>query len=265
MRKTNVKETRELNVSEVYEFYPMNIMTQIGYNSIRDEITEDEFIENFEALINNWLEKDDTKTQTYSRMAKVIVLRYKFYNTLDAVAKELGVTRERIRQIEHKALRIMCYPSYNEMLLISNRVKDLQEAVREQQHELELTLNDLKLEIANARTKIAKIQSLFEYEDIKQKFKELELEEEFRRSKFEIAVEELELSVRSYNCLRRAGIRTVYDLIQKSEEDMVKVRNLGRKSLKEIREKLHSMGLGFKNERIEEEPTDQDWEEEDFE
>ena len=264
MRKTNVKETRELNVSKVYEFYPMNIMTQIGYNSIRDDIAEAEFIENFEALINNWNAKDDT--QTYPRMAKVIVLRYKFFNTLDAVAKELGVTRERIRQIENKALRIMCYPRYNEMLLISNRVKAIQEAVREQQHELELTLNDLKLEIAKARAKIAKIQSLFEYEEIKEKFKELELEEEFRRSKFEIAVEELELSVRSYNCVRRAGIRTVYDLIQKSEEDMMKVRNLGRKSLKEIREKLHSMGLGFKNERIEEETlTDLEWEEEDFE
>jgi DNA-directed RNA polymerase subunit alpha len=60
------------------------------------------------------------------------------------------------------------------------------------------------------------------------------------------SVEELDLSVRSYNCLKRASINTVADLANMSEEDMMKVRNLGRKSLKEIKEKLEGMGLGFK-------------------
>jgi len=59
-------------------------------------------------------------------------------------------------------------------------------------------------------------------------------------------VEELDLSVRSYNCLKRASINTVSDLTDMSEEEMMKVRNLGRKSLKEIKEKLEGMGLGFK-------------------
>ena len=57
---------------------------------------------------------------------------------------------------------------------------------------------------------------------------------------------ELDLSVRSYNCLKRAGIQTVQDLAAKSEDDMIKVRNLGKKSLKEVKEKLVELGLGFK-------------------
>ena len=59
----------------------------------------------------------------------------------------------------------------------------------------------------------------------------------------EMTIEELDLSVRSFNCLKRAGINTVEDLINKSEEDMMKVRNLGRKSLEEVVRKLNSLGF----------------------
>lgn len=59
-------------------------------------------------------------------------------------------------------------------------------------------------------------------------------------------IEDLDLSVRSYNCLKRAGIQTVDELTQKSEEEMMRVRNLGKKSLKEVKEKLIEMGMGFK-------------------
>jgi DNA-directed RNA polymerase subunit alpha len=61
------------------------------------------------------------------------------------------------------------------------------------------------------------------------------------------AIEELDLSVRSYNCLKRAGIQTIRELVQRSEEEMMKVRNLGKKSLKEIKDKLQAMGLGFRD------------------
>lgn len=61
-----------------------------------------------------------------------------------------------------------------------------------------------------------------------------------------ITIEELDLSVRSYNCLKRAGITSVMELTERTEEDMMKVKNLGKKSLKEIREKLVGMGLSFK-------------------
>ena len=61
-----------------------------------------------------------------------------------------------------------------------------------------------------------------------------------------MTIEELDMSIRSFNCLKRAGIDTVEDLISKREEDMIKVRNLGRKSLEEIIQKLNSLGLSLR-------------------
>jgi len=71
----------------------------------------------------------------------------------------------------------------------------------------------------------------------------VEKEEEERDKILDMSIEELDLSVRSYNCLKRAAINTVGELIMKTEEDMMKVRNLGRKSLEEVDEKLASLGL----------------------
>jgi len=73
----------------------------------------------------------------------------------------------------------------------------------------------------------------------------VEKEESKKEKVLEMPIEELELSVRSYNCLKRAGISTVEDLANKSQEDMMKVRNLGKKSLDEVTNKLIALGLGF--------------------
>ena len=73
-------------------------------------------------------------------------------------------------------------------------------------------------------------------------------EETVEENKYEnFTIEELDLSVRSYNCLKRAGIATILELTDKTEEDMMKVKNLGKKSLKEIKEKLVAYGLSFKD------------------
>jgi len=69
--------------------------------------------------------------------------------------------------------------------------------------------------------------------------------EEAGAKTMEMTIEDLELSVRSYNCLKRAGINTVAELVQKTEEDMMKVRNLGRKSLDEVKKKLAELGLSL--------------------
>ena len=76
----------------------------------------------------------------------------------------------------------------------------------------------------------------------------IEKEEDKKEKVLEMTIEELDLSVRSYNCLKRAGINTVQELITKTEEDMMKVRNLGRKSLEEVQEKLEELGLGLRTE-----------------
>ena len=76
----------------------------------------------------------------------------------------------------------------------------------------------------------------------------IEKEEDQKEKVLEMTIEELDLSVRSYNCLKRAGINTVQELTQKTEEDMMKVRNLGRKSLEEVQEKLGELGLSLRKE-----------------
>lgn len=74
----------------------------------------------------------------------------------------------------------------------------------------------------------------------------VEKEEETKDKILEMTIEELDLSVRSYNCLKRAGINSVEELTNRSEEDMMKVRNLGKKSLEEVVHKLHDLGLSLK-------------------
>ncbi len=74
----------------------------------------------------------------------------------------------------------------------------------------------------------------------------VEKEENKKDKLLEMAIEDLDLSVRSYNCLKRAGINTTQDLIQKTEEDMMKVRNLGVKSLEEVTSKLAELGLSLR-------------------
>ena len=74
----------------------------------------------------------------------------------------------------------------------------------------------------------------------------IEKDEDRKEKALEMTIEELELSVRSFNCLKRASINTVEELTQKTEEDMMKVRNLGLKSLVEVKNKLAELGLSLK-------------------
>ena len=74
----------------------------------------------------------------------------------------------------------------------------------------------------------------------------VEKEEDKKEKILEITIEELDLSVRSYNCLKRAGINTVEELIMRNEEEMMKVRNLGKKSLEEVQQKLQALGLSLR-------------------
>jgi len=75
----------------------------------------------------------------------------------------------------------------------------------------------------------------------------VEKEEDKKEKVLEMTIEELDLSVRSYNCLKRAGINTVEELAEKSEDDMMKVRNLGKKSMEEVKQKLADLELGLRH------------------
>jgi len=82
-------------------------------------------------------------------------------------------------------------------------------------------------------------------EDTRQKEIMIQKQEPKKEKVLEMTIEELDLSVRSYNCLKRANINTVEDLISKTEDDMMKVRNLGRKSLEEVLHKLEALNLSL--------------------
>ena len=71
-----------------------------------------------------------------------------------------------------------------------------------------------------------------------------EPENDSKEKVLEMTIEELDLSVRAFNCLKRAGINTVAELVQRNQEDMMKVRNLGKKSLEEVEQKLIGLGAG---------------------
>ena len=74
----------------------------------------------------------------------------------------------------------------------------------------------------------------------------VEPEDDKKDKVMEMTIEDLDLSVRAYNCLKRAGINTVAELVQRNQEDMMKVRNLGKKSLEEVEQKLQALGLGLR-------------------
>ena len=74
----------------------------------------------------------------------------------------------------------------------------------------------------------------------------VENDEKGKEKVLEMTIEELDLSVRAYNCLKRAGINTISELVQRNQEDMMKVRNLGRKSLEEVEQKLEALGLSLR-------------------
>ena len=134
------------------------------------------------------------------REQMIVWSRYSQNKTLEEVAKELNVTRERIRQIEAKALRKLGHPR-NRSCVMAISVKQHQDEIREYAEEMKKN---------GALPKVIA----------------------------EIPIEELELSVRAYNCLKRAGINTIVQLQELSEEKLLSVRNLGRKATAEIQSKL---------------------------
>ena len=90
-------------------------------------------------------------------------------------------------------------------------------------------------------------EKLSEWQKRNKEYLEKKAQEEAEKEKMLImTIEELDLSVRSYNCLKRAGINTIQELTNKSEAEMIKVRNLGRKSLEEVKQKLANLELSLR-------------------
>jgi transcriptional regulator len=154
-------------------------------------------------------------------------------STLEQVAKDLGVTRERIRQLELRAQRKLIIALKKRLVKINaDIVVDLEDEKRLPGLEKDL--------IVQLRTKIPVLKKLITYiESLEQLIPEAVTSESLLDQRIEV----LDLSTRSYNALRRAGVDTLRDLSQRSIRELEKVRALGRKSLMEIIQKAENFGL----------------------
>ena len=173
------------------------------------------------SYIENHIEENlDLALKTFKeREARIFNLVYKYGYTAKAVGLKEGITGERVNQIVRKTLRRLRMPQRKNILQYGQEYFDLQENIEQLKVEYRKKIEELKYKIANHESIEIEKDDLVEYSKI----------------------ENLDLSVRSYNCLKRARINTIGELTQKTEEDMMRVRNLGRKSLKEIKDKLFNL------------------------
>lgn len=219
----DAKDRERVNLLRVY---PYNLIPLI--NGEDDESDIKAWEEDNKVYYSPRLIEEVMTQHLTERENKVLQMRYEWGMSLEEVGKELGVTRERIRQVETRAIRkmrmrkldIMCAPAIAYRKELSDN-----EVLRNQVNYLQSELD-----------RIRGISELPRDEADK------------KRSIMETSIDELNLSIRSYNCCKRAGINTLGDLSMKTLDDMYHVRNLGRRSMQEIEQKMAEYGLSFKPE-----------------
>ena len=206
----NIKEKKE---------YPKNLLSQVFVNGLPTDLPDD---------ITLVLEYIIQKTLT-EREGRVLDMRYKRYMTMADIGGEYGLRAERIRQIEAKAVRKLRHPSRSRYILIGmegyiNYLRDT--AVEER-------LREYKKEIISLEKKIAELTDT-EYEEEKNELENAPLAE-------------LDLSVRTFNILYRAGYSTVKELLDADAEKIVSLPNLGLKNFSDLIDVLSEKGFGWKS------------------
>ena len=168
----------------------------------------------------------------------IITKRFKDGYTLEAVALQYGVTKERIRQIEAKALRKLKQPARLAIIRYGQDIVKLQdniEVLKEQLLKEQLRLNE-------------ELRNVVIDEEILSRLQTINKDTVLAERKLNLDLDATQLSVRSYNCLRRAGIHTVSSLQNMTEVDLRRIRNLGAVSIREIKKYLNGLNLSLKNE-----------------
>lgn len=167
----------------------------------------------------------------------VIACRFERGLTLEQTAKEYGITRERIRQVEAKALRKLRHPTRISMMRAVPRTE-----LHAEIHAHRQLQNDYDL-----------LAKAFETLTAKKAEPGVIIPMAEQASRLETPLENLDLSIRSYNALKRRGINTIRDITEMSESELMKVRNLGRKSVAEVKAKLTEYGVELRKEERENE------------
>lgn len=203
--------------------YPLDFIDALFGNDETINITyiEEHFDENVKELLKTINERE----------ARIITARLIDGYTLEAVGFQEGVTRDRIRQIEAKALRKLRHPSRLAIMRYGKETLELQDDVAKLNAELLRVKSDL-------------INAINHPEQI-------ELTEEDKTfASLTQEIENLDFSVRTFNCLRRRGIKTLSQLVQMSVNDILRIRNFGRKSLREVVNKLSDMGYQLSEDEL---------------
>jgi len=166
----------------------------------------------------------ESLTELTDREQNVLKMRFMSGMTLEECAKAMNVGRERIRQVEAKALRKLRHPRHWKRWHLDTMEKAIEEGKERSRLELE---NEILR---------SKLKNFMPEKDFMNPPEEPEPPKD-------LLIDDLELSVRSWNCLCRAGLRNVKDLSKISKAQLMKVRNLGRKSYEEVLEKLREVGI----------------------
>ncbi len=204
---------------ELTDIYPLNLARAI-FDSVEE--ARKVYIPGISAALATLTEREQG----------VIMHRFQRKLTLEQCGKEYGVTRERIRQIEAKALRKLRHPTRANMMKA-------------------VPLPELQA----MHTEYCKLKDNYEW--LKKAFESLTAQKAEpgviipmaeHASRLEMPIEKLGLSVRSYHCLIRSGKKTLRDIAEMTESELMGIRNLGSKSASEIRAKLTEYGLALKGE-----------------
>ena len=204
--KIRMSEKKEVSLLKDEDIYPFNLLEAMN---LQNKVIEDETLEN---ALNHLSPREEFCLKAFYADGK----------TLQAIGDELGgVTRERIRQIVAKALKRLY--SYICELKEQNKFESLKKDLYDQREKL--------IQVFKEKGIIS--------EDIKTYFGDVYFSPLFNNKN--IKIEELDFSCRTYNCLKRANLLTINDIINLSEDDLMKIRNMGKKSVKEIQEKLNDL------------------------
>ena len=212
-------EASDLSV-DISTRWPFNLATAVL--NITDGVT----IENTESPL--WRVYLPALIQSLDKLSdrerSILVMRFKHGMTLEQCGRKYNVTRNRIRQLQNKALRRLRHPSTWKSWCYDTMKKA---------YAYEDEVSALRLENIRLRNAIKS--------ELPQPKKEQ------MPNLDDVWIDDLDLSVRSFNCLKRAGINKVSDLVGKTYEDMMRVRNLGRKSTEEIACKVREYGVAFEH------------------
>lgn len=217
--------------ADIFSYYPYNLIAYMfcGDRYLKDEEAKKDVADTvYSFYIPGFL---DSLNSLKERDRKVLEYRFKHGMTLEEVGKIYGVTRDRIRQIEAKTIRRLRNPQFWKKWKMDTMHMALDIAKER---------DALRLENICLKEKLSKIANVMD-------MKPEEIETRFSTEEKEVSVEDLELSVRSYNCLKRAGVNFVSDMKEWTLDDLMNVRNLGRRSADEIMTALLSHGIDIRH------------------